>query len=93
MGDYLVVSFIIRTFVLLVVHTETGSTKRQGRRGWTPTCSYVWSWGKYKAGWSLLGPHLVNGYSTKVLKIFDIHKYYFHYYCRIFVYYEKDKQV
>jgi len=35
-------------------------------------CSKVWVGGKYKAGWSLLGPHLLNGYSTKVLQKIDI---------------------
>ena len=41
MGESLVMSIIITTFVLSVVHTETGSTERQGRRGWTPTCLIV----------------------------------------------------
>lgn len=40
MGECFVVSYIIRTFVLSVVKSETGSIKYY-RRGWTPTCIIV----------------------------------------------------
>ena len=42
--------------------------------------------GKYKAGWSILGPpRTCDGYTTKLQQSFLIHNLFLNYFCRIFV--------
>jgi len=74
MGGNLVVSKIIRTFVLSVI------ISRRVRQGGLSQRVYsnllIYEILQCKARWSILGPHLVNDYRIKLLKIFDINNFF-----------------